>query len=78
MKNTRLKIEIIRSGLKQFTVGEKLGMRETKITKIVTGRQPIDRKNAVKLAILLRSRIEYLFDENLFARYSGGDDARQP
>ncbi len=59
--NTRIKLAFMNAGITQYTAAHHLGVSETRVSRIVTGRiQPSDAEKRA-LARLLRTTVDALF-----------------
>lgn len=53
MQGTEIKKLLIDRGMKQYQLADRLGMRETALSKLLTGRQKLSPEQAAKIASVL-------------------------
>ena len=63
-----LKIAIITAGYSQVDLAEKLGIRDTKLSRIVNGRETADPKLRAKIVSILRQRKVQVEESELFTK----------
>ena len=62
--NGILKARIYEAGLRQMEVADRVGISETALSLIVTGRRNANEKVKAKIAEVLGAEVEELFGEN--------------
>jgi transcriptional regulator with XRE-family HTH domain len=68
---TNLKLQLWKSGIRQNRLARMLGMDETRLSKIVNGFREPNEQDRVRIAELLHSDAEWLFERSCRPQHFG-------